>query len=80
MNLTKMPAFSPQTPGPYWFPTLSPYQGCKAVIVCTNGHQSSVGTAHEIAPDGRVTPSFVCSQNCGFHEHVVLEGWGPATT
>lgn len=31
---------------------------------------------HAIAPDGTVTPSFVCKQyGCTFHEHIVLVGW-----
>ena len=31
---------------------------------------------HEIAADGTVTPSLLCSQaGCGFHEMVVLEAW-----
>lgn len=32
---------------------------------------------HTIAPDGAVTPSLVCPYDCGFHEHVRLEGWTP---
>lgn len=31
---------------------------------------------HDIAPDGRVSPSVVCPfEGCDFHDHVVLEGW-----
>lgn len=30
---------------------------------------------HNIANDGRVTPSVLCPQGCGFHEHVRLLGW-----
>lgn len=32
---------------------------------------------HTIAADGAVTPSVVCPYECGFHEHVRLEGWAP---
>jgi hypothetical protein len=34
----------------------------------------SLAGTHEIADDGKVTPSMVCP-NCDFHEHIVLEGW-----
>lgn len=30
---------------------------------------------HEIADDGTVTPSVVCSYDCGFHEYIVLKDW-----
>jgi hypothetical protein len=35
---------------------------------------------HEIAPDGLVTPSVVCSDepNCSFHAHVRLADWEAA--
>lgn len=32
---------------------------------------------HQIAADGTVTPSVVCSYDCGFHEWIMLEGWTP---
>lgn len=30
---------------------------------------------HTISEDGQVTPSLVCPMDCGFHDHVQLEGW-----
>lgn len=33
---------------------------------------------HSIEGDGTVTPSVVCPDECGWHVHVVLEGWAEA--
>lgn len=32
---------------------------------------------HAIAADGTVSPSVICSYNCGFHDHIKLLGWQP---
>lgn len=46
-----------------------------ATLVCSEGHYGSIPD-HEIAEDGTVTPSVVCTQDdCTFHEHVKLVGW-----
>lgn len=34
----------------------------------------SLAGTHEIADDGKVTPSMVCP-NCDFHEFITLESW-----
>ena len=49
-----------------------------ALLTCRNGHTCSL-SQHEIAADGRVTPSCVCPQfGCDFHEWVLLVGWKAA--
>jgi hypothetical protein len=46
-----------------------------ATLTCSNGHIGSLA-AHEIAKDGKVTPSVVCmTKNCNFHEHIRLLNW-----
>lgn len=46
-----------------------------ANVVCSQGHAGLIGE-HEIAPDGKVNPSVVCTQdNCSFHEYITLIGW-----
>lgn len=41
---------------------------------CQNGHINSLAD-HEVAEGGIVTPSVQCPHvDCGFHDHVVLEG------
>ena len=48
-----------------------------AAAYCVNGH-FAVLSAHEIAPDGTVTPSVVCPEDeCDWHEMVRLDGWEP---
>lgn len=33
---------------------------------------------HDIADDGKVSPSVQCTKlGCGFHDDVILEGWVP---
>lgn len=48
-------------------------------VTCPNGHSFFLSASvHAIHPDGRVTPSVVCSdaaRGCPFHEWVVLDGW-----
>ena len=47
-----------------------------AIVACANGHACSI-SGHEIASNGRVTPSLVCpTDGCTWHVFVVLEGWG----
>lgn len=46
-----------------------------ALLKCSNGHIGSLSN-HDIADDGRVTPSVVCPvEECEFHEMVRLIGW-----
>ena len=59
------------------------------VTICAAGHSHIVGIAgtmsadgtlqppaHSIAPDGTISPSYVCPRaGCQFHEYVRLEGW-----
>ena len=41
----------------------------------TKGHEGLL-TDHDIAADGTVTPSVVCTEeDCGFHDWVKLVGW-----
>ena len=57
-----------------WLPLMTEY-GKSASFVCSNGHYG-VLFDHEIAADGIVTPSVVCSaEGCSFHEMVKLERW-----
>lgn len=44
-------------------------------VRCPNGH-GPFGLDHDVAKDGKVTPSLVCPiDGCGFHEFGRLEGW-----
>lgn len=47
----------------------------KAILTCPKcGQFGSLN--HEIAPDGTVTPSMVCTtKDCGFHDMGKLVGW-----
>jgi hypothetical protein len=51
--------------------------GKRCAVCCPScGHRSSLGNKHEIAPDGSVSPSYVCTHDgCGFHENVVLDDY-----
>ena len=45
--------------------------------ICPNGHSAVLD--HEIADDGKVTPSLDCpADRCNFHEFVRLVDWEPA--
>lgn len=46
-----------------------------ASFTCPNCGELGSLSAHHIAPDGTVTPSLICPYECGFHEHIKLEGW-----
>jgi hypothetical protein len=48
-----------------------------AVLCCPNGHLGSISSeVHSIAPNGSVTPSYVCPRKgCTFHTFIVLDGW-----
>lgn len=50
-----------------------------ALCTCSNGHTLRMSaTVHSIAPDGEVTPSYVCTvEGCSFHRWVRFEGWDP---
>ncbi len=50
-----------------------------ATLVCSKGHAGLIAE-HEVAADGTVTPSVVCTQDgCTFHEFVKLAGWDVRT-
>lgn len=44
-----------------------------ATIACPNCGAQGALDDHDIADDGRVTPSVVCE--CGFHNTIQLSGW-----
>lgn len=48
-----------------------------AMVTCSKGHTTRLTAAvHAVDHEGRVSPSYVCTvSGCGFHDHVVLEGW-----
>jgi hypothetical protein len=50
-----------------------------AFCTCPNGHEQTLsGKVHTVDTDGRVMPSYVCPRDgCGFHDHIVLDGWTP---
>ena len=59
-----------------WLPVKTP-SGPKATFTDTKGHEGLL-TDHDIAADGTVTPSVVCTEeDCGFHDWVKLVGWAP---
>jgi len=46
----------------------------KVWMTCSNGHPAIL--EHDIAVNGKVSPSVVCIEDeCGFHEYVTLEGY-----
>lgn len=52
----------------------------RLIFTCSNGHRGVLvlgpGGWSVDRATGMVTPSVSCTeQHCGFHEHVVLEGW-----
>ena len=58
-----------------WWPVRILRRRTTANVVCSVGHAGLI-TDHEIAADGTVTPSVVCTQGgCVFHEFVRLVGW-----
>lgn len=58
-----------------WYPLKAADGHRSASLICPNGHEG-VLLDHDIAEDGRVSPSVVCPwEGCGFHEHVRLVGW-----
>lgn len=49
-----------------------------ATVSCPDCGRGASLSDHEIAVDGKVSPSLVCPHDgCGFHEFVQLEGWKP---
>lgn len=57
-----------------WRPLKTP-DGPSATLTCSKGHYGTL-LDHEIAADGTVTPSVVCTEGgCDFHAYVRLEGW-----
>lgn len=67
----------PSDPPPmHWKPCHpSTMRRFKAEMTCSAGH-SLVLRSHQIAEDGRVQPSVVCTvPGCSFHEFVRLQTW-----
>lgn len=69
-----------EAPPPSTWDYLDPWSGGKrdlAMVTCPNDHTTRLTAAvHAIDHEGRVSPSYVCTvSGCGFHDHVVLEGW-----
>lgn len=50
-------------------------RGRKASFTCPNCGELGSLSDHDINDKGIVTPSVVCSYECGFHEMIRLEGW-----
>lgn len=46
-----------------------------ATVCCPGCGKIASLTGHTIADDGAVMPSLICPFDCGFHDHVKLEGW-----
>jgi hypothetical protein len=65
------------TPLTWWPVRIYGRERKTANIVCSQGHPGLI-TEHDIAPDGTVSPSVVCTtEGCSFHDYVKLEGWEP---
>lgn len=45
------------------------------VMICCPGCGKSAYLDHEISEGGKVSPSVVCPDNCGFHEYVELDAY-----
>lgn len=84
ITLPRLP--SRDSAGPGWWPVKRlPFQAAArpsapertACMRCPAGHELSLA-GHDIAADGKVTPSVVCVYDgCTFHEFVELEGFTP---
>lgn len=49
-----------------------------AVVTCGFGHTGTANPKiHRIAPDGMLSPSWVCPFKCPWHEFARLDGWQP---
>lgn len=59
--------------GMAWVPVTTS-TGRSAVFRCPSSHTGSLTHSHQIAADGTVTPSVICT-SCGFHENLKLVGW-----
>lgn len=62
------------TPAPLtWWPVTQDGKTIP-IVVCGNGHYAYLD--HDIADDGVISPSLVCSEyGCDFHVFGKLEGW-----
>jgi len=62
-----------------WSPLYDKYNNIiSAGFKCPTCGVKAYLTDHEVDASGKVTPSVECPLECGFHEHVVLEGWKPS--
>ena len=46
-----------------------------ATFACPDCGATGTLEDHEIHADGKVEPSVICPDECGFHDIVVLENW-----
>ena len=60
--------------GPSGWRLLRSYKSDKmvAVLNCPICHRDGFLDAHDIAPDGTVSPSVQCFYDCGFHTNIKL--------
>ena len=62
-----------------WFPHDDGTDHPSAWVRCPNGHTGILAyPTHNIASDGRVSPSLICparDDGCDFHQTVQLIGW-----
>jgi len=56
---------------------LANHSGRSASFTCPNCGELGSLTDHDIDDNGNVSPSVVCSYDCGFHEYIKLDGWKP---
>ncbi len=74
MNIPRDPGDA-TAPGPWWRLVINKEGKKSAWLRCPNGHFGSLWD-HQIAPDGKVSPSVQCPEKgCSFHEVIQLEGW-----
>lgn len=75
-TFTRLPSGSWPS-GAQYRPTVDKDGVRSAVIGCPKcGLMGHLKGSHQIADDGTVSPSVVCTtEGCGFHEFIRLEGW-----
>lgn len=58
-----------------WRPLTLDIRRRTAVLFCPDCGRRGTLEDHVIEDDGRVSPSVVCPNDCGFHDFVTLAGW-----
>lgn len=61
-------------PGPWWRPLNPAAPRDLAWVKCPCGRMALLAD-HEVHADGHVTPSVVCPEACGWHDHIRLLDW-----